>query len=112
MISQRTLLPTIIFDEIDAGISGETASRVANILNTISKNMQVIAITHLPQIASRGRDHLVVHKVVEKGKTRTEIKKIENHERILEVAQMLGGLKPSEAMMATARELISNPGTH
>ncbi|HSV75569.1 MAG TPA: DNA repair protein RecN [Bacteroidales bacterium] len=112
MISQRTLLPTIIFDEIDAGISGETASRVANILNTISKNMQVIAITHLPQIASRGRDHLVVHKVVEKGKTRTEIKKIENHERILEVAQMLGGLKPTEAMMATARELISNTGTH
>jgi len=112
MISKKTLLPTIIFDEIDAGISGETASRVANILNTISKNMQVIAITHLPQIASRGNDHLVVHKVVEKGKTRTEIKKIENHERILVVAQMLGGLKPTEAMMATARELISNTGTH
>jgi len=112
MISQRNLLPTIIFDEIDAGISGETASRVANILNTIAKNMQVIAITHLPQIASRGKEHLVVHKVIEKGKTRTEIKKIEHQERILEVAKMLGGLKPTEAMMETARELISNSGTH
>ncbi|HSV87115.1 MAG TPA: DNA repair protein RecN [Bacteroidales bacterium] len=112
MISQKNLLPTIIFDEIDAGISGETASRVANILFSISRNMQVIAITHIAQIASRGNSHLVVQKIIEKGKARTDIKTTGSHERILEVAKMLGGLNPTEAMMATARELISNSGNN
>jgi len=108
MISQRNLLPTIIFDEIDSGISGETATRVANILETIARNMQVIAITHLPQIASRGRSHLLVYKTIEQGKARTAIKNIHNGDRILEVAKMLGGEKPTEVMLATARELIFN----
>jgi DNA repair protein RecN (Recombination protein N) len=108
MISQRNLLPTIIFDEIDAGISGETATRVANILQNIARNMQVITITHLPQIASRGRSHLLVFKTIEQGKARTEIKNIDNHDRILEVAKMLGGERPTEVMLATARELIFN----
>lgn len=108
MISQRNLLPTIIFDEIDAGISGETATKVANILESIARNMQVITITHLPQIASRGHCHLQVYKTLDHGKALTGIKKIENHERILEVAKMLGGEKPTEVMLATARELIFN----
>jgi DNA repair protein RecN (Recombination protein N) len=108
MISQRNLLPTIIFDEIDAGISGETATRVANILQNIARNMQVITITHLPQIASRGRSHLLVYKTIEQGKARTEIKNIDNQDRILEVAKMLGGEQPTEVMLATARELIFN----
>lgn len=108
MISQRNLLPTIIFDEIDAGISGETATRVANILQNIARNMQVITITHLPQIASRGRSHLLVFKTIEQGKARTEIKNIDNQDRILEVAKMLGGERPTEVMLATARELIFN----
>jgi len=108
MISQRNLLPTIIFDEIDSGVSGETATRVANILETIARNMQVITITHLPQIASRGRSHLLVYKTIEQGKALTGIKKIENQDRILEVAKMLGGEKPTEVMLATARELIFN----
>lgn len=108
MISRRNLLPTIIFDEIDSGISGETATRVANILENISKNMQVIAITHLPQIASRGTSHLLVYKIVEDGRARTEIKNIKDQDRILEIAKMLGGEKPTEVMLATARELIFN----
>ena len=108
VISQKNLLPTIIFDEIDTGISGETGTRVANILQTIAKNMQVITITHLPQIASRGRAHLLVYKTVENGKTQTRIQKIENQERITEIAKMLGGEKPSESMMETAKELIFN----
>ncbi len=108
MISQRNLLPTIIFDEIDAGISGETATKVANILENIARNMQVLTITHLPQIASRGHYHLLVYKTMEQGKAFTGIKKIENQERILEVAKMLGGEKPTEVMLATARELIFN----
>ncbi len=108
MISRKNLLPTIIFDEIDTGVSGETGTRVANILETIAQNMQVITITHLPQIASRGRAHLLVYKTIDNGKTKTRIKKIENQERILEVAKMLGGEKPSGSMMETAKELIFN----
>lgn len=108
MISQRNLLPTIIFDEIDSGISGETATRVANILESIARNMQVITITHLPQIASRGSSHLLVYKTIEQGRARTAIKNIHNDDRILEVAKMLGGEKPTEVMLATARELIFN----
>ncbi len=108
MISQRNLLPTIIFDEIDSGISGETATRVANILESIACNMQVITITHLPQIASRGRSHLLVYKIIEQGRAHTAIKNIHNGDRILEVAKMLGGEKPTEVMLATARELIFN----
>lgn len=108
MISKRNLLPTIIFDEIDAGISGETATRVANILENISKKMQVIAITHLPQIASRGESHLLVYKKIEGGRALTRIKNIQDQDRILEIAKMLGGEKPTEVMLATARELIVN----
>ena len=108
MISQRNLLPTIIFDEIDAGISGETATKVANILENISKNMQVITITHLPQIASRGRTHLLVYKTIDQGRAITGIKSIDNQDRILEIAKMLGGEKPTEVMLATARQLIFN----
>ncbi len=108
MISQRNLLPTIIFDEIDSGISGETATRVANILESIARNMQVITITHLPQIASRGHSHLLVYKTIVQGRARTAIKNIHNGDRIMEVAKMLGGEKPTEVMLATARELIFN----
>lgn len=108
MISQRNLLPTIIFDEMDAGISGETATKVAKILETIAYNMQVLTITHLPQIAARGHCHLLVLKTMNEGKAFTGIIKIENHERILEVAKMLGGEKPTEVMLETARELIFN----
>ncbi|MFO7977430.1 MAG: DNA repair protein RecN [Bacteroidales bacterium] len=108
VISRKNLLPTIIFDEIDTGISGETASRVAQILQSMASNMQVITITHLPQIASRGQAHLLVYKNVENGTTSTSIKKTQDHERIDEIAKMLGGEKPSESMIKTAKELIFN----
>ncbi len=108
MISQKTLLPTIIFDEIDTGISGEISTRVGSILKHMSVNMQVIAITHLPQIASRGKSHLLVYKQVENGKTHTHLKALEKDERISEVAKMLGGKKPSDSMVETAKELIFN----
>ncbi len=108
MISQKKLLPTIIFDEIDTGISGETTTRVATILHQMSKNMQVIAITHLPQIASKGNTHLLVYKQVENGKTRTHLKSLDQNQRILEVAKMLGGKKPTKHMVETAKELIFN----
>ncbi len=108
MISQKTLLPTIIFDEIDTGISGETSKRVGSILGRMSGNMQVIAITHLPQIASRGDSHLLVYKQVENGRTRTYLKTLTQDQRISEVAKMLGGKKPTDHMVETAKELIFN----
>ncbi len=108
LISAKNLLPTIIFDEIDTGISGETSTKVANILDAMSKNMQVITITHLPQIASRGDTHLQVYKAVENGITNTFVKNLDKNERVVEVAKMLGGEKPTKVMLETAKELIFN----
>lgn len=108
IISSKKLLPTIIFDEIDTGISGETSTRVAAILESMAKNMQVISITHLPQIAARGKSHLQVIKTVEHGKTHTYINKLSDNERVSEVAKMLGGEKPTKIMLETAKELIFN----
>ncbi len=107
LISQKNLLPSIIFDEIDTGISGEIGGKIANILNAISGHMQVIAITHLPQIAATGRQHLLVYKTIDNGKTRTQIKPLDKKERIQEVATMLGGTKPTESMVKTAEELLN-----
>ncbi len=108
IISQRSLLPTIIFDEIDTGVSGETANRVADILESIANTMQVIAITHLPQIASRGKQHLVVRKNIDHSKTTTTIIEVKENERVEEIAQMLGGKNPTPAMLTSARELINH----
>ncbi len=108
IISSRNLLPTIIFDEIDTGISGETSTRVAMILEAMAKKMQVLTITHLPQIASKGHSHLLVFKAIAKNKTNTHIKKLAGEERIVEVAKMLGGEKPTKIMLETAKELIFN----
>lgn len=106
MLSAKNLLPTIIFDEIDTGISGETSSKVAEILQAMSRSMQVIAITHMPQIASRGITHFLVYKKIENGKTSTGIKMLDSEERIGEIAKMLGGEKPSKMMFESAKELI------
>ncbi len=108
IISSKNLLPTIVFDEIDTGISGETSTRVAMILESMAKKMQVLTITHLPQIASKGHTHLMVYKATVNDKTNTYIKKLTSEERIVEVAKMLGGEKPTKIMLETAKELIFN----
>ena len=108
MISLRNLLPTIIFDEIDTGISGEISTRMANILEDMANDMQVIVITHLPQIAARGKHHLLVQKKVDGEHTNTFVKHIDQKERILEIAKMLGGENPTKVMEETAKELIFN----
>ncbi|MFW5793324.1 MAG: DNA repair protein RecN [Bacteroidota bacterium] len=107
MTSRKNLLPTIIFDEIDTGISGEIAAAMGDILNKMSKSMQVIAITHLAQIAARGKEHLLVYKISEDGTTKTHIKQLKDNNRINEIAVMLGGKKPSAGMLETAKELIT-----
>src|SRR5690606_39057285 len=99
-------LPTLIFDEIDTGISGEIALRVGNMMERLAENLQVIAITHLPQIAGKGSSHYKVYKDEQGDKTQTHISILNENERVLEIAKMLSGENPGEAALQHARELI------
>ena len=107
LIARKTALPTIIFDEIDSGISGEVALKVGNIMQQLSDNMQVIAITHLPQIASKGNSHYRVYKVEDQARTLSNITILNDEERTLEIAKMLSGENPGEFAMQNARELLN-----
>lgn len=108
VISTKNLLPTIIFDEIDTGISGDIASRVGEILKSVSKNMQVIAITHLPQIAGKGNEHFKVFKFEENHKTYSALQRLNGAERIDELALMISGDAELAAARETAKELLRN----
>jgi len=107
LVAKHTALPTIIFDEIDTGISGEVALKVGNVMESISGNMQVIAITHLPQIASKGNAHYRVFKDEQSGRTLTSITRLNTEERIVEVAKMLSGENPGEFALQNAKELLA-----
>lgn len=107
LLAEHTALPTIIFDEIDTGVSGEVASKIGTILNDMGKNMQVIVITHLPQLASKGQHHLYVHKSDSKHKTISNIKCLTPEERISEIAKMLSADKPTEIALQNAKELLN-----
>jgi len=107
LLVKNSGLPTIIFDEIDMGVSGEVADKMGAIIYELSKNMQVINITHLPQIASKGNSHFVVYKEIENtGTTATHIKLLTSEERVMEIAKMLSGQNVTEAAIANARELL------
>lgn len=106
LISENRLLPTILFDEIDAGVSGEIAGKVGDILYELGQKMQVLAITHLPQIAARGDHHYKVKKVQDQNKASTRIELIEGEERIHEIAQMIEGNDFSQHALLTARHLV------
>lgn len=106
LIAKHTALPTLIFDEIDTGISGEIALRVGNMMENLAEDLQVIAITHLPQIAGKGSAHYKVYKDEHGDKTQTHISLLEGNERVLEIAKMLSGENPGEAALQHARELI------
>ncbi|MDR2910464.1 MAG: DNA repair protein RecN [Bacteroidales bacterium] len=99
-------LPTVIFDEIDTGISGEVAIKMGNILKTFSTSTQIINITHLPQIAAKGDTHFLVYKYDENGKTYTSIRQLNKNERIDELAKMVGGNEITDTTLKTAKELI------
>lgn len=101
-------LPTIIFDEIDTGVSGEIAHKMGEIMRQISNNAQVIAITHLPQIAAKGTAHYKVFKQDNEKTTQTHIVLLKPQERLLEIAEMLSGKNPSQAAIDNAAELIKN----
>lgn len=101
-------LSTIIFDEIDTGISGEVAHKIGNILKKMSAERQVIVITHLPQMAGKGDEHLFVFKQEKAGRTQTQIKMLTEEDRVIEIARMLSGEKPTKAALANARELLES----
>ena len=106
LIAQTSSLPTIIFDEIDTGISGEVALKVADIMERLATRMQVMAITHLPQIAAKGATHFKVYKAASDEKTATHITQLQSQDRVLELAQMLSGANPGETAMQHAAELL------
>ena len=100
-------MPSMIFDEIDSGVSGSIADKMGNLLDELSKKMQIFAITHLPQIACKGNCHLLVYKEIDgTGTTKTNIKEIHGEERVTEVARMLSGAELTEASIANARVLL------
>jgi DNA repair protein RecN (Recombination protein N) len=107
-VAKFVALPTIIFDEIDTGVSGETAIKVGRVLKNLSKGHQLIAITHLPQIAGRGDAHYFVFKEIVNRKTFTKVRKLSNDERTVEIAKMLSGEKPSAVALENAKELLKN----
>lgn len=106
ILAGKTALPTIIFDEIDTGISGEIAIKVGGIMQQMGKKHQIIAITHLPQIAARGTAHYYVYKDNSGEKTVSKIRQLKPSEQIVEIAQMISGEPPSAASLDHARELL------
>ena len=108
LLADRTLLPTIVFDEIDTGVSGDVADKIGIILEKMGKSLQVITITHLPQMASKGKNHLFVYKMDSKEKTTSHIKRLNEVERIEEIAKMLSSGKPTEIALKNANELLNN----
>ncbi len=107
LLAERTALPTIIFDEIDTGVSGDVADKIGNILFAMGKSMQVITITHLPQMASKGSNHLFVYKSDNKDKTTSSIKQLNKDERIADIAKMLSTGTPTETALKNAKELLN-----
>lgn len=107
ILSRYIQLPSIMFDEIDSGVSGEISNKMANIMMQMSKSMQVFTITHLPQIAAKGDTHFKVYKEDMNNKTATHLVKLNEEERIVEIAQMLGGKQMSSSAIAHAKQLLN-----
>ncbi len=107
LVAKSMSFPTLIFDEIDAGISGAVANKMAAMLKELATNHQIITITHSPQIASKGDRHYYIYKDIVKGQTKTNMKTLDHHERITEIAQMLSGNPPTPMAIENAKELLS-----
>ena len=108
LVAQKINLPTLIFDEIDSGISGEAAKQVSIIMQGLAKSRQIICITHQPQIAAKANNHLFVYKELEQEKIKTKIKKLSVNERTEAIAKMLSGENPSNAALTSAKEMMQH----
>ena len=106
VVAERINMPTVIFDEVDTGVSGEIADRMGRMMNRMGERMQVLAITHLPQVAARGNDHFKVYKLDEADRTVTHIGKLDDPQRVSEIAAMISGSHVSEAALSNARALL------
>ena len=107
IVAQNMNLPTMIFDEVDTGVSGDTASMVGELMNDISRTIQVIAITHLPQVAAHGNIHFKVYKTDTADATITGVQCLDAEERIMEIARMLSGRELNDAAIENAKSLIN-----
>ena len=105
--SAKSGVKTIIFDEIDTGVSGKIASFMGDLMRKISFKNQLISVTHLPQIASKSKEHIKVFKTIKNNKTRTEIKILDSEERVVEIARLLSGKRISDAAITNAKELLN-----
>ncbi|MDR2292644.1 MAG: DNA repair protein RecN, partial [Prevotellaceae bacterium] len=106
LVIENGMFPTIIFDEIDTGISGDVADKTGEIINNLAKNSQIINITHLPQIASKGNNHYFVYKKESTDTTTTNIRLLTPEERVMEIAKMLSGSDITKAAIDNAKELL------
>lgn len=107
ILAEYIQLPSIMFDEIDTGVSGEISNKMGDIMKQMSHRMQVFAITHLPQIAAKGDSHYKVYKTDDDQATHTQLKKLNEEDRIVEIAQMLGGVNITKSAMAHAKQLLN-----
>ncbi|GAB2777226.1 DNA repair protein RecN [Rhabdobacter roseus] len=107
ILADKRKLPTIVFDEIDTGVSGEIAIKMGDMMHHMAHNHQIIAITHLHQIAAQGEAHYFVYKDHSAARTVSRIKKLTLEERVMEIAQMIGGRRPSETVIHNAREILT-----
>lgn len=107
LLATKKELPTIIFDEIDTGVSGDVADKIGNILSRMGKSMQVVTITHLPQIASKGAHHLFVYKKDDEERTSSFIKELDKDDRVTEIAKMLSTGTPTQSALKNAKELLN-----
>ena len=105
VLAQNDKIESLIFDEIDTGISGRTAQAVAQKMNVIGQNHQVICITHLPQIAAMADVHFLIEKKVEHGVTVSRIRRLDQEESVTELARMLGGVEITDTVLESAREM-------
>jgi DNA repair protein RecN (Recombination protein N) len=108
LVAQSIDLPTLIFDEIDTGISGEAARQVGIIMKELAAKRQVVCITHQPQIAGKADAHFFVYKEIVKNSVKTNVRQLNTEERIIAIAKMLSGEKPTAAAMENAREMVRN----
>ena len=106
VIADKDSIPTLIFDEVDAGVSGKAAQKIGIKLKEISRLRQVICVTHLAQIAVMANEHILIEKSLVDGRTQTSVKSLDFEERTAEIARIMGGDNPTDLMLKTAEELL------
>ena len=105
-LAEKSEFPVLIFDEIDTGISGEIANKVGNVMLELANRFQILAITHLPQIAAKGDQHFKISKHIKNDQTTSSIQKLDKDQRVQELASLLSGDQPSDFAIQNASELL------